>query len=90
MLSNILLDKLPEITPNGFKIKTDFRQAIKFELLMQDNQIEEKEKIILALNLFYDDLVDAKKQTEDIVWFYLHGKEIKENIEEGKSGKQIY
>jgi hypothetical protein len=90
MLSNILLDKLPEITPNGFKIKTDFRQAIKFELLMQDKQIEEKEKTVLALNLFYDDLVDAKKQIEDIIWFYLHGKEIEENKEEGKSSQQIY
>lgn len=90
MLINILLDELPDITPNGYKIKTDFRQAIKFELLMQDRNIEDKEKIILAINLFYDEVIDPQKQLEDIVWFYLKGKEIKENKEEYNSNKQIY
>lgn len=90
MLSNILLDKLPNKTPNGFEIKTDFRQAIKFELLMQDHELNDKEKVLLALNLFYDKLEDSKKQLEDIIWFYLHGKELKENKSEGKSNQQIY
>ena len=95
MLSNILLDELPNITPNGYKIKTDFRQAIKFELLMQDNELNDEEKVLLTLNLFYeedfyDKLEEPKKQLEDIIWFYLHGKEIKENKKEGKSNQQIY
>ena len=90
MLSNILLDELPNTTPNGFKIKTDFRQAIKFELLMQDNELNDEEKVLLALNLFYDKLEDSKKQLEDIIWFYLHGKEVIESEKEGKSNQQIY
>lgn len=90
MLANILLDKLPSVTPNGYKIKTDFRQAIKFELLMQDNQINDKEKIALALNLFYDELIDPKKQLDDIIWFYLKGKNIKEIKAKSKNNQQIY
>ena len=90
MLCNILLDKLPDTTPNGFKIKTDFRQAIKFELLMQDNEIDEKEKVLLALNLFYEDLEDTKKQVDDLLWFYLCGKEEKENKSEKGNSEQIY
>ena len=91
MLTNILLDKLPEITPNGFKIKTDFRQAIKFELLMQDRNISDEEKVILALNLFYDEVTDVNKQLDDTIWFYLKGKKIEE-LKTDKEGnnQQIY
>ena len=42
MNKNILLDRLPQYTQNGLKIRTDFRESIKFELLMQDNKIDEK------------------------------------------------
>ena len=91
MLANILLDNLPEITPNGFKIKTDFRQAIKFELLMQDRTINDEEKVILALNLFYNETIDINKQVEDMTWFYLKGKKIEE-LKTSKEGnnQQIY
>ena len=34
MNKNILLDRLPQYTQNGLKIRTDFRESIKFELLM--------------------------------------------------------
>ena len=43
--SNILLDKLPNITPSGLKIRTDFRQTIKLERLMQDKEIDKKDKV---------------------------------------------
>lgn len=75
---NILLDKLPQITPNKYKIRTDFRESIKFELLMQDNQIDEMDKVALALNLYYYDFPsEIDKAIEDILWFYRCGKEIK-------------
>ena len=92
MLSNILLDKLPEITPNGFKIQTDFRNAIKFELLMQDNELSTEIKIQLAFQLFYDEIIDVEKQIEDIIWFYTCGKEIKTSQKNERSNrvKQIY
>ena len=99
MLHNILLDKLPRITPNGYKIKTSFKQGIKFELLMQDRDLSKKEQIELALSLFYseNDLKKIKtpkeieKRIEDIVWFYKCGKEEKTSLKREKNKeKQIY
>ena len=91
MNANILLDTLPDKTPNGFIIKTDFRQAIKFELLMQDSTLNDQEKVLLALNLFYENVKteDIGSLIADILWFYLLGKEPKKEKGEG-SGKMIY
>ncbi len=97
MKKNILLDKLPQFTQNGLKLRTDFRESIKFELLMQDNKIKEKDKIMYALNLYYYDttkIKDIKQAINDILWFYRCGKEIEnkednENNEKEKT-KQIY
>lgn len=102
--SNILLDKLPNVTPSGLKIRTDFRETIKFEMLMQDKKIDQKDKVRLILELYYYDLSkikDIKQAVEDILWFYRAGKEIqnkdedeedKEEIEETETNniKQIY
>lgn len=99
MLHNILLDKLPQITPNGYNIKTSFKQGIKFELLMQDRELSKEEQVELALSLFYfkNDLKkiktskDIEKRIEDILWFYKCGKEEKTSLKKGKNKqKQIY
>ena len=74
---NILLDKLPNYTPSGLKIRTDFRECIKFELLMQDRNIKENKKIELAINLFYDEILDIQTAIDDMLWFYSCGKEEK-------------
>ena len=78
MLCNILLDELPKITPNNYKINTSYKQGIKFELLMQDNELEKEEKVMLALSLFYDKKSleqiktpeELQKRINDILWFY--------------------
>ena len=98
MLCNILLDELPKITPNNYKIKTNYKQGIKFELLMQDNQLDKEEQVELALNLFYykKDLEkiytkqELQARIEDIIWFYKCGKEEKTSQENEKKEKQIY
>lgn len=78
MFNNILLDPLPQITPSELRIDTDFRTSIKFELLMQDNKITDKEKIMLALNLYYfEGIKDIKTAIKDMLWFYRCGKEVK-------------
>ena len=90
---NILVDKLP-IEYEGLKVNTNFRSFILFELLMQDRQLSKKEKIMLSLNLFYDEIPqDIKKAIDGIVWFYTRGKEIKQNNNENlkkESKKRIY
>lgn len=96
MNRNMLLDKLPQFTKQNLKIRTDFRESIKFELLMQDRNIVEKEKIILALKLYYYDvskIKDIKIAIDEILWFYRCGKEIREQKESKKEEvrtKQIY
>ena len=89
---NILVDKLPT-EYEGLKVNTNFRSFILFELLMQDRQLSKKEKIMLSLNLFYDEIPqDLKKGIDGIVWFYTKGKEIKESKNNNKSDnkKRIY
>ena len=54
MYYNLILNRLPQYTPSRLKIRTDFRESIKFELLMQDNKLNEEEKVKLALNLYYN------------------------------------
>ncbi len=89
---NLLLDKLPQYTPSRFKIRTDFRESIKFELLMQDFKINDKDKVLLALNLYYYAIpTDLNKAIEDMLWFYRGGKELKKTGQENnENNKQIY
>ena len=97
MNKNILLDRLPQYTSSGLRIRTDFRESIKFELLMQDRKINEKDKIMQALNLYYYDLKeikDLKQAVNDLLWFYRCGKEIEKqedsSEETEQKTKQIY
>jgi len=92
---NILIDKLPK-EYKGLKIDTNFRSFILFELLMQDHNLKEEEKVAITLNLFYEGLEpkDYKKALEGVIWIYSGGKEKKEqkkdqNIEK-KNKKLIY
>lgn len=88
---NILLDKMPQYTPTGYKIRTDFRESIKFELLMQDNNIEDTEKVVIALNLYYYKMpTDIEQAIEDMLWFYRCGKEIKTSQSGNDTNNQIY
>lgn len=76
---NILIDLLPEtveIDSLEHRINTDFRIGMMFELLMQDNTLLEKEKLMLALDLYYDPIPDnLNEAVEKLLWFYRCGKE---------------
>ena len=73
-MANILIDKLPEKI-DGIPINTDFRVGILFEIMMQDNELEEYQKIKFALELFYSQpILDYSKAIENIIWFYSCGK----------------
>ena len=94
---NILLDRLPQFTQSGNRIRTDFRESIKFELLMQDNKIDKKNKIIQALKLYYynmEKITDIPKAIEEMLWFFACGKKknVDNKIEKNnkKQTKQIY
>lgn len=94
---NILVDDINTIVKNRIKIQfnTDFRTVILFELLMQDNEINQEAKIIQAINLFYpkqEQIKDIKKAIEDIMWFYGCGKDdkVKTSQKKDTDNKQIY
>lgn len=88
---NLLIDKLP-IEYEGLKINTNFRSFILFELLMQDNAVSDKDKILLTINLFFNEPInDIKKAMDCVLWFYRCGEEQKSSKKaaEGRK-KQIY
>lgn len=96
---NILVDELDVIVREklgNVKINTDFRISILFELLMQDNTVSKKEKIIQALQLYYPDFLGIKnldKAIEDMLWFYRCGKELANSTSKSQltnKNKQIY
>ena len=92
MNKNILLDRLPQYTQSGLRIRSDFRESIKFELLMQDNKLDKQSKVIQALRLYYYDLSkinDVKQAINEILWFYTCGKIEKQTSQKNKEEKEI-
>ena len=93
---NILIDLLPEevtIDNKEYKINSDFRTSILFELLMQDSSIGEEDKILMALQLYYPQIpMNINGAIEKMLWFYRCGKDISKSKGngKGKSVTQIY
>lgn len=93
---NLLIDLVPNtvnIDGEEYKINSDFRYSILFELLMQDKTLSDKEKTVNALSLYYS--VCPKNINEAInqmLWFYRGGKDIElsKGKGKGKSDIQIY
>lgn len=79
---NMILAPLPttvNIVGKRYKINSNFRTSIKFELLMQDENLDKKEKLIRALKLYYPIIPNnINMAIEKIIWFYKVGKEDKE------------
>ena len=97
---NILIDRLPTEV-EGLELNTDFRTSILFELLMQDKDISNEDKVALSINLYFNrqpkSTKEIEKMTKAIIWFYSCGnkkKELKDNEEEivkkERKRKQIY
>lgn len=76
---NILLEELPQKVSVGgmeYLIDSDFRTSISYELLVQDEEISDVEKVSKAIMLYYPDEVpsDIVAAMEKIIWFYSCGK----------------
>lgn len=97
---SILLDPLPEkvkIRGTDYPINWDFRTSIRFELLVQDDEVSDEQKIREALKLYYPIKPQNPAEAVDkIIWFYGCGKEKepeqKRNASESTetSHKQVY
>jgi len=70
---NILIDDLPcEI--DGKRIKSDFRNMVLFELMMQDPTVPTDCKIPFAIDLLYAEPVETVESGVDgLLWFYSCG-----------------
>lgn len=86
---NMLIDVLPskvEINGRMYKIRTNFRTSILFEQLMQDDNIDDFERAIKAIKLYFFKPIREEYLEEalnKIFWFYSGGKE--ELITDNKS-----
>ena len=94
---NLLIDLLPttvDIEGIEYEINSDFRTSILFELLMQDLELSEEEKIIQALTLYYKKWPhNIEKAIDKMLWFYSCGKNKNLKSNKNKSGsnaEQIY
>lgn len=97
-MSNILVDKLPtsvDINGISYSIDTDFRTSIKFELLIQESEETQENRLIKALKFYYGDTVpkDIDKAIDKILWFFSCGKlqeNTKNNIKLGGNRTRAY
>ena len=95
---SILIDATPssvEIEGVEYDINTNFRHSILFELLMQDDNYLDDEKVEGALALYYPVIPENKAEgIEKILWFYKGGKQEVEGSASGNeqvgSVKEIY
>ena len=77
---NMLIDELPTsvfVDGVSYKINTDYRISIMFEIMMFDPDLTDKQKLEKALILFYTDRVpeNIEEAINKIMWFYRCGKE---------------
>lgn len=93
---NILVDLVPttiNIDNKKYEINSDFRISILFELLMQDNSMGDKDKMLMALKLYYPVIPNNLNEAIDqMLWFYKCGKDVRKSKGngKGKSVTQIY
>ncbi|MGH4125596.1 MAG: bacteriophage Gp15 family protein [Clostridium sp.] len=92
---NILIDLLPlEVTIEGveYSINSDFRTSMLFELMMADNDLDDKQKIIQAIELYYPKTPENINLAMDqLLWFYRCGKDMVASSGNGKGkSNQIY
>lgn len=85
---NILLDYPPDHVTIGdteYRINSDFRVSILFELLISDPEVPDDRKLLQALRLYYGDDIppDIPEAIRMIKWFYGGGKKLKD--EENKA-----
>ena len=73
MNHNMLIDELPRtvmISGAEVPIETNFRTGILFELMMQDDTVDDAQKIITALRMFYGGLpFNADEAIEQVLGF---------------------
>lgn len=82
---SMIINKLPYyvyIKGKRYKINIDYRVMLKFEMIMQDMSIEDSEKLLKSLKLFYPAFFEIIKGGKTVIneainqllWFYKCGR----------------
>lgn len=91
---NMLIDPLPsavEIDGQQYAINTSFHIGVQFELLMQDETLSSRERILYALILYYPTLPEnSVEAVKKILWFYRCGKDQQADKDQGGSSAPAY
>ena len=96
---NILIDDIEypdqaEVNGEWYEIRTNFRNSVLFELMMQDESLDTRTKVQKGLNLYYPIIPgDLDAAVNAMLWFYRCGKD--ESVQQKRmaarrGGKQIY
>lgn len=89
MADNIILDRLPDMVEIGgkeYRIYSDFRTSILFEIMMRNPELKSWEKLNQMLDLYYPVIPPNRQEAiEKALWFYNCGKEQESEPEEEKN-----
>lgn len=98
---NMLIDALPSTVTVGGReipIESNFRTSILYELMIQSNELDNAQKSITALELYYPreyhPYIIGRNETIDeaidqIIWFYLCGRDRRKSDERGDGKARI-
>lgn len=81
---NIITSPLPT-EYLGVEVKTDFRQALKLFMILEDEELQEQEKAILIGKCLFKDTIPNDENLWKFIQFYISGGEEEENTGGGKS-----
>lgn len=96
---NILIDDIEypdqaEVNGEWYEIRTNFRNSVLFELMMQDEGLDARAKVRKGLHLYYPVIPeDLNGAVDAMLWFYRCGRE--ETLQQKRMAarrgkKQIY
>lgn len=82
---NIILDELPEDYKEEHKIKTDFKQALKFFKILDADELDEQEKTLLIMECLFFSVPPNDPDLWEFIKYYIAGGE-----EKGGSSKKVF
>lgn len=87
---NLLIDNAPDRV-NGIPVYTDYRNMVQFELLMRDPDIDNLQKVQLAIDLLYKEPVSSFESAWDgLLWFYRGGVDEQRSSAASSAEKRVY
>ena len=82
----LLYDGLPE-EYCGYELSTDFRNMINVDLILSDREMNDRDRVVLALAQLYPVIPDDyMKAVEGLQWFYGGGRRAKKQVGEQGPG----